>query len=526
MSHDPFDLLAEHDPMSADATPTPSGLAKRIMDEHPRRWFSSPWPGWVMAVAASILVAVAGGAWLLWLTPEDEPQVAATTSTSVAVSTTAATTTTSVVATTTLPVATTRPPRPTSSTRVDAVVYLLVDEVGPVTAPGLTLIPVAREVDASDTFYATIASLLAGPTISEAVGVPAFSSHIPADVGINDVRLEGNRLTADLSARFLANDPSLTLRRRTAQLLFTMLRFQDVERARVLIGGEPITLPGVDAAIVRATDVAGQFDDLMGGISIDSPSHAGMAGNPLMASGTANVFEATVSLALTDSQGLIIWEGFTTATCGTGCRGDWAHTIRYDVAGPQWGSLIAWESSAQDGSQVNVREHRVWLEPAPPNGGLQGQCSAAGLVGPGPQGGLTPEVAAVRDTMYNLAAACNLDLLVFSTADGFTFSFGGEEDPVVHWAEAENRGEEPTRFLAETLDLPHATIDIGGETLYVWPSVFTYDSWDEVPDKERDALRPLYGDEDFTDFEGFGAFTGYRITITADGEWTVFVAGD
>lgn len=39
-------------------------------------------------------------------------------------------------------------------------------------------------------------------------------------------------------------------------------------------------------------------------------------------------------------------------------------TSPHDVDEPQRGSLIVWEDSARDGSQINVREYPVWLTPA------------------------------------------------------------------------------------------------------------------------------------------------------------------
>jgi hypothetical protein len=47
-----------------------------------------------------------------------------------------------------------------------------------------------------------------------------------------------------------------------------------------------------------------------------------------------------------------------------------------------------------------------------------------------------------------------------------------------------------------------------------------------VPKADREALRPLYGDEDFAAFQEFGAYLGYRVGITEEGEWIFFVAGD
>ena len=78
---------------------------------------------------------------------------------------------------------------------------------------------------------------------------------------------------------------------------------------------------------------------------IESPAYGGFLGNPATVTGIANTFEANVAVTLADSDGLIIFEGFTTATCGTGCFGSFEISFPYAVARPQMGSLIAFEIS-------------------------------------------------------------------------------------------------------------------------------------------------------------------------------------
>jgi hypothetical protein len=247
-----------------------------------------------------------------------------------------------------------------------------------------------------------------------------------------------------------------------------------------------------------------------------------------VAHGTANVFEATVSLALTDADGLIIWEGFTTATCGTGCRGGWEITIPYEVDAPQMGSLIAWESSAMDGSQTNVREHPVWLVPfqggsttTTPATGCSGAL-AADLV---EQTGLPEAVTAKRAAIHAAAQACDWEALAAQLGDGFSHTFGIDGDPIAYWQEREAAGERVLFILAELLNRPVGTQSAEDITYYAWPSAFVTE-WAAVPEADREALRPLYDDEDFAFYAEFGGYIGYRVGITADGEWVYFIAGD
>ena len=276
-----------------------------------------------------------------------------------------------------------------------------------------------------------------------------------------------------------------------------------------------------------------EFDTTLPAILIDTPAYWAEAGNPLNAAGTANVFEASVSLALVDGDGLIIWDGFAIATCGTGCRGDWAIEIPFEVDAPQMGALIAWEESARDGSQVNVREHPVWLVPAgttPPDTtttSITGNACSGGRVEPVlvDQPGLSAENASMRAAIFDAAVVCDWDALQVLQVEGFQYSFGINEDAIAHWQQLEADGEEPIRFLAELLNRPYGTQPGPGTSeYYSWPSAFVTE-WSDVSDADREALRPLYDDEDFAAFADFGGYFGYRVGII-DGTWVYFIAGD
>lgn len=71
-------------------------------------------------------------------------------------------------------------------------------------------------------------------------------------------------------------------------------------------------------------------------------------------SGTANVFEATVSYELRAETRLDedpLAEGFTTATCGSGCRGDFQDRVKFEVDARTIATLSVFEVSAEDGSR-------------------------------------------------------------------------------------------------------------------------------------------------------------------------------
>jgi hypothetical protein len=80
--------------------------------------------------------------------------------------------------------------------------------------------------------------------------------------------------------------------------------------------------------------------------------------------GTANTFEATFEYDLRDAGGRTLAHHFVTATSGTGTRGTFDFTIEFDIARPADGELLVYESSAEDGSRINVRRIPLRLEPS------------------------------------------------------------------------------------------------------------------------------------------------------------------
>ena len=55
--------------------------------------------------------------------------------------------------------------------------------------------------------------------------------------------------------------------------------------------------------------------------------------------------------------------GFVTASIGAPEWGEMMFTVPYTVGEQQVGTLQVWETSAKDGSRINLRETVVWLTP-------------------------------------------------------------------------------------------------------------------------------------------------------------------
>jgi len=359
MSRDPFEHMRNSNPVEPGQAPSPPmARAERIMGAR------AGVPGWVVSLATAALVVVVGGGTILLIGSDDDGGVAAGDTTSTAIASTVPESTVPESTVRSADRSTTSVTAATADLDVPTAVYFLMEATGESWGGGPFLVPVARRVDEPDPLTGTVQALIEGPTPDEASSIPAVSTAVPPGTELLGVTIDEGIATVDLSSEFAAGGGSFAEIARLDQLVYTVTRLDGVGGLRLKIDGELIELFGGHGIDVSDPLARTDIDLTLPAILIESPVYGDFgSSNPLVVSGTANVFEATVSLALTDNDGLILWEGFTTATCGTGCRGEWEASIPYDIDEPQMGSLIAWEASARDGSQTNVREHPVWLTP-------------------------------------------------------------------------------------------------------------------------------------------------------------------
>jgi len=515
MSRDPFEEMQRRNPVTSDELPVaPMSVAERILGARTARVV----PGWALAAAAMVVVAVMGGGMLLWLGGGDAAPVGAGTSTTAGPTTSSPDT--SVPGDVDLP----------------ASVYFLADIASDGWA-GPFLVPVTRMIDSNDTVGEAMALLIGGPHDDESGAEPAITSAIPAGTRFLSASVEAGVVTIDLSAEFVSGGGSFSMGARVAQVVATLTALDGIDSVKFEVEGVPTTVFGGEGVTIPEPATRADVEAFLPAVMIESPAWGADGGNPLVVTGTANVFEATVSIELLDASGALLFEGFTTASCGTGCRGAWEIEIPYEVNGGQYGTLRAFESSAEDGEPVNVREHRVWLYAADgpadttTTSVVPSTCSGSLVLGDlTEQPGLPALVAEKRAAIWDAAVECDWDQLQRLLASSFAYSYGGQDAsidaPIHYWQGLEDAGEDPIRFLGELLNQPFGTLDGGeGLTYYVWPSVHTK-GWEEVTQAEREALRVLYDDADLAGFADFGAYYGYRIGILSNGDWMYFIAGD
>ena len=197
-----------------------------------------------------------------------------------------------------------------------------------------------------------LAELVAGPSRAEATA--GMTSAVPPDTTVTIAGISGGVATVSFPPAFYTGGGAV-VRLRQAQVVYTLTQFPSVSRVALQSAGEPVGAP------VRRSDYA----DLLALIVVSDPVVGQRVSSPVTVAGTANVFEATVSLRLLDASGREIATRFTTATCGSGCRGNWSMSVPYRLGRTQRGTVQVYEVSAEDGSRQHVVNVPVMLSAAP-----------------------------------------------------------------------------------------------------------------------------------------------------------------
>jgi len=221
--------------------------------------------------------------------------------------------------------------------------------------------PVRRSIAATPAVArAAVTELLEGPTSEESA--KGLATAIPSGTTLRDISLASGVATVDLGGAFDDGEGSAAMHGRVAQLVATLTRFPTIQRVALRIDGAPVETVGGEAVSVDPPIGRRAIEEQTPQILIESPLPGDTVTSPIRLRGTANVFEATVSIDVRDANGKLLKRTFTTATSGTGTRG----TFDTEVALPDRTgdvTVIAYEASAEDGSALHVVELPVRLVP-------------------------------------------------------------------------------------------------------------------------------------------------------------------
>ncbi|TNH23040.1 spore gernimation protein [Micromonospora orduensis] len=203
------------------------------------------------------------------------------------------------------------------------------------------LVPTRRTRPATvATSRLALTELAAGPTPAETAA--GLTTLLPAGVEVTRIT-DGVAVLPSVAS---VDDPAGRLRE--AQVVWTLTQFPTVRQVR-FGDGTPrgrADYPGVLPPIV-----------------VTAPGVGARVGAPLTVTGTADVFEATVSVRVLDAAGREVATGFGTASCGSGCRGAYRVVVGWRTVREQRGTVEVYEVSARDGTRIHTMAVPVVLAP-------------------------------------------------------------------------------------------------------------------------------------------------------------------
>lgn len=183
---------------------------------------------------------------------------------------------------------------------------------------------------------------------------PGFYNAIPAGVEIVSVSRKEQAILVEFNEAFRAGAGGLLADMTMLnQIVYTVTDSTNADLVRFFIDGNVVVDFGTDGLDLTGGLTRESFLDSLNSIIITSPVIWAGDGLPIV-EGIANVFEATVSLDIVDANtGEVGYEDFTTATCGTGCWGEFSFSLETPAMGSDSLVRVYW-SSPQDGSPVDV----------------------------------------------------------------------------------------------------------------------------------------------------------------------------
>lgn len=206
---------------------------------------------------------------------------------------------------------------------------------------------------------AAMEALLAGPTDAERGW--GLGSEVPAGTRLLGLTIDGGTARVDLSGDFESGGGTLSMTMRLAQVVYTLTQFPTVERVVLLMDGEVVDVFGGEGIMLDEPQVRSQYEYVLPAIFLESPTPGETITSPVRLWGTANTFEASFIVRIEGADGSTIVEGPAMATSGTGTRGTFDLPVTFPSAAGGPGTVVVYESSAKDGSEINVVEIPVTL---------------------------------------------------------------------------------------------------------------------------------------------------------------------
>jgi germination protein M len=203
---------------------------------------------------------------------------------------------------------------------------------------------------------AALEALLEGPdSFEEGYGL---WTAIPDGTQLLGLSIDDGIARVDLTSEFETGGGTASMQTRLAQVVYTITQFPTVEGVVFSLDGEPIDILGGEGIIIDHPLTRRDYADLLPAILVLSPALTQSVESPVLIRGSANVFEANVSVQILDENDEVLAETFTTATCGSGCRGTFRINVPFQVDRAQEGTIVVHDDDAA-GTGVFPHEVRI-----------------------------------------------------------------------------------------------------------------------------------------------------------------------
>lgn len=175
-------------------------------------------------------------------------------------------------------------------------------------------------------------ALLAGPGREELLA--GVSTAIPDGAVLSGLDVDVGFAHAEFT-KHVESDPLAA-----AQVVYTLTQFPTVRR---------VLINDAEGGPLSRKDLEGQLPPIV----VGSPPLGEEVSNPITVSGTADVFEAVVSIRVLDASGHQLARTTVTASCGSGCRGTYSKEVSYSIDERQPGVVVVYEVSEEDGKPID-----------------------------------------------------------------------------------------------------------------------------------------------------------------------------
>jgi spore germination protein GerM len=209
---------------------------------------------------------------------------------------------------------------------------------------------------------AALEALLEGPTPAERAA--GLASAVPSGTRLLGISIRNAVATVDLTSEYQSGGGSLSMQTRLGQVVYTLTQFPTVQKVRFRLDGAPVDVFSNEGIVLDHPVGRDDYVNLLPPIEVAEPVEGTEVTSPVTVSGTANVFEANVSIEILDARGKVVGKTFTTASCGTGCRGTFSVPVGFKITRVQQGTVVVHDDDAA-GTGKPPHEVRVPVTLAP-----------------------------------------------------------------------------------------------------------------------------------------------------------------